>query len=209
MLISDMVRLSGVSKSTIRLYEKRGWLEEAGIIVTRLGNRYREYTMEDPDTSPVNRLLELYNSKKKERIQRLKVRNFTRELRFKLALIPGLSVNHCYVKTKTGARVLTKGASVWKEISRITIALAAKDAGIQLEQGEIDITVDAYFKDERGVSDLDNLKKLLADAIKSAIGVDDKFFFFHDGEKAFDPNSPHLAIKLEMRGKNATKEEIL
>ena len=58
------------------------------------------------------------------------------------------------------------------------------------------ISVKAYFKDKRSASDLDNLKKLLGDAIQQGIDVDDKYFNFVDFEPSFDMEYPRLKVEL-------------
>jgi DNA-binding transcriptional MerR regulator len=53
MLIGELARRTGVSRDTVRFYERAGWLPRAG----RRGNEYREYT--DTDVEHLRLLVEL------------------------------------------------------------------------------------------------------------------------------------------------------
>ena len=87
--ITEMAKLSGVSASTIRSYDKKGWLEKADVeIITIGGNGIRLFRSEDADT--IKKIRDFNKRQRKVRIKAYaeKFRQEVKEDRFKRAKMP-------------------------------------------------------------------------------------------------------------------------
>ena len=58
------------------------------------------------------------------------------------------------------------------------------------------IKVSGYFRDGRSVPDLSNLHKVIGDALKVGLGVDDRHFRFEDGEVVTGADEPKIVIEV-------------
>ncbi len=103
-----------------------------------------------------------------------------------------ISVNH-YLSKGRGGRVFVKPeAKAWqKEFQWLLKHLHLENWKLPLE-----IKCDGYFKDARSACDLSNLSKVILDAIEELIGVNDKYFRWHDGNRDIGFKEPHLIITL-------------
>ena len=107
----------------------------------------------------------------------------------KLPLPP--SVNHCYVTTRQGRRVLTKDAKAWLEVAGILSRSAAR--GTQPLTTWTRVTFSVTWPDRR-IRDVSNLHKLGCDVLTGIAYDDDHRALVHDDVPRYDKTDPHLTL---------------
>ena len=100
-----------------------------------------------------------------------------------------LSVNHYLGRGHDGHLYVKPEVKAWKQA--LQILYNAQIHGRQPKM-PVQIHLTAVFKDHRAQTDMNNLHKVIADALQEVIGADDKDFCFHDNVPFID--SRHDAI---------------
>jgi hypothetical protein len=91
-----------------------------------------------------------------------------------LPYIKGLTANHAYIHTAHGGRRLTRMAENWLLIASMIFRTARENSAAEILPKSRIIT-NIEWRGPRE-PDKDNATKVLWDALKRAIGVDDKYF---------------------------------
>lgn len=106
------------------------------------------------------------------------------------------SVNHAYIR----GRYLRPASRRWRD----NLALYLK-AGINIKRitftPPLKIWLYGYFKDKRSRPDLDNLCKLVGDAIQAATGINDREFLWELEGSQMGHKRP--LIRIRIRGSDA------
>jgi len=103
-----------------------------------------------------------------------------------------LSVNHYKYK----GRYTDRRTKRWQDDLTFIIGATVGDRKFT---PPVSVRVDGVFKDKRSTPDMDNLLKVINDAVKRGIGIDDKYFTNETGEP-FIGGEPELTITIS--GKN-------
>jgi Holliday junction resolvase RusA-like endonuclease len=109
---------------------------------------------------------------------------------FEVPYFGDLSVNRCWIRGRGGVRVnkLKPQVELW-------MSMVADKVKGYYSDGYLVIRLKGKFKDERA-PDLDNLHKVLSDALKVGLGVDDKNFRYEDLPKEYGYTEPTLEVEL-------------
>ena len=107
-----------------------------------------------------------------------------------------LSVNHYMGKNKYGAWFIYPEVVQWMQ------ALTAS-ANYHLRNSKVKqpptIHLSGIFKDYNNAPDLNNLHKVIADALQGALGINDREFRFHDEGYTIDKSKdPTLIVGIEV-----------
>lgn len=130
----------------------------------------------------------------RQAVERTSMEN--QKLNMRLQLPP--SINACYVNRKSAGqkgRALTEQAQNWKLVTGYGARMAARQQG-WIEPGpekKIVLEVVAYWPDRRR-RDMNNLHKLLCDALEGVLYPDDKMVLVRDMDFAIDQKCPRLEI---------------
>lgn len=106
-----------------------------------------------------------------------------------------LSVNH-YLG-KSGNRFwVKKDTQQWMDELAWMVRVSAKSAGIEFKP-PVKIFIRGIFKNGRAQPDLDNLFKVICDAVSDGLGIDDKHFTHETGSSELQKFvTPTLIIKV-------------
>lgn len=112
--------------------------------------------------------------------------------KFEVPYFGDLSVNRCWIRGRGGVRVnkLKPEVELWMQ----AVAETLRKSGFHTD-GYLVIKLTGKFPDERA-PDLDNLHKILSDALKMGLGVDDKNFRYEDRPKQYGFAEPTLELEL-------------
>jgi Holliday junction resolvase RusA-like endonuclease len=106
-----------------------------------------------------------------------------------------ISVNHCYAHGPNGRKFLKKEARSWRKTLATSFGWLVKANRLYgLPYEKILIQIDGHFIDAYRSLDADNMQKLTWDAIKEAMGVDDKQFQPAEGVKTFGNPIPFIVV---------------
>lgn len=111
-----------------------------------------------------------------------------------------ISVNHCY-RHAGGKKYLHREARAWRrELARgmELMAYAAGLRGVPLAR-PIVVRIDARYTDAAHATDVDNLMKLAWDAVKVALGVDDRHFQPERGTVEYGAAIPSVTVTAIVR----------
>lgn len=107
------------------------------------------------------------------------------------------SVNHYYLTTRAGKRIMTGEAKEWMDEARLLVRLAARDSGWTLvEQGKVIMGLWVYWPDRRR-RDTHNLHKALADAPEGILYADDRQVLMRDMDFTVDRENPRVVVAIE------------
>ncbi len=97
-----------------------------------------------------------------------------------------ISVNHYLGRRKGGGSYVKPEAKAWiEEFQWLLKKCHLEDFTLPLH-----VTCSGYFKDEKSAPDLSNLSKVIMDSIEELIGVNDKDFRWHDGDRIIGVKEP-------------------
>lgn len=110
------------------------------------------------------------------------------------------SVNHCYANIKIKghrSRVLTREASDWKYAAALVAKVAVRNQGWTMLVADCKVVLElvAYWPDRRR-RDMNNLHKLLCDALEGVVYLDDKMVLARDMDFFYDKRSPRVRVKI-------------
>lgn len=108
------------------------------------------------------------------------------------------SVNKCYVNTRTfgrRGRMLTEEARTWKANARLIAQTAARNQGWSIPEKDqkIILEVTAFWPD-RCRRDMNNLHKLLCDALEEKMYINDCMVLVRDMDFSVDRKNPRLEV---------------
>lgn len=112
-----------------------------------------------------------------------------------LALPVGPSVNHCYVTTRNGRRVLSAEARRYVDTAALLVRAEASRAGFVIG-GKTRLTLTARIWFERDNRDADNALKLPIDALAEALGINDRWIKEWHIYSAVDKRNPRIEVEL-------------
>jgi Holliday junction resolvase RusA-like endonuclease len=198
--IGQLANETGISRSTLRLYDRSGVFEANGIRVDRTGANYRLF----PDDS-VEKVKKIFESKREHRNEKLRARTFSNDIDgVCVPLIPGLSVNRVYIYNQRGGKTLTKGAHTWRLMATSLLEFKYGDLAKEYRKGtRVDVKIRAHFKECKPMRDLDNLHKIIGDAIKEATEIDDRHYNFIDLTPELNVDPPYIEIAVELEKTSA------
>lgn len=105
------------------------------------------------------------------------------------------SVNHCYLTTRAGRRILTVAGSAFMEQATLITRNAAQHAGWQYQpKAPIALTLRFWF--ERNNRDLDNSIKLVQDALAHGLGFNDRAVKELHAYAAVDKRHPRCEVTI-------------
>ena len=113
-----------------------------------------------------------------------------------LDLVPP-SVNHAYITTRRGARILTADAAAFRNAAILVVRTAARQQGFIVPPKK-SLALTLYFFFARNNRDGDNAVKILQDAIAEALGFNDKRIVRWCIEKRVDKHHPHTDVVLSV-----------
>ncbi len=114
-----------------------------------------------------------------------------------------ISLNHMYYPNSKRMR---PEAVLWQAKLTQIIRVRKNYLGIELTP-PINIRLTGRWKDHRWACDYDNLHKIIGDAIKAAIEIDDEHLRWHDAEPVFGVDLQDIVIDIWGEGDEATEEE--
>jgi len=94
-----------------------------------------------------------------------------------------LSVNHAYKRGRNGQTYLDPEAAKWKITLTSEVKWAMPSGRVSLPAF---VRVSGRFRDKRSALDLDNLAKLVLDAVATALGVNDRDLRFQAGDRVIE-----------------------
>lgn len=104
------------------------------------------------------------------------------------------SVNHAYITTRQGRRVLTSDAKRWIEQAQLIAQMAKQNHGWRFHDGgKLVMELYAYWPDAKR-RDIHNLHKLIADAFEGVLYRDDKMLLIRDMDFVIDRRRPRVEI---------------
>ncbi len=103
-----------------------------------------------------------------------------------------ISVNHYLGRRRGGGYYIKQEAKDWQEQFQWKL----KGAHLEDYKLPLEVTCSGYFRDERSAPDLSNLSKIIMDSIEDLIGVNDKDFRWHDGERVIGVDKPSLLLTI-------------
>ena len=113
-------------------------------------------------------------------------------VRFETDIPP--SVNHAYITTRKGQRILTNAAKMWVLYAGIKAKTAAQKHGWAFSSsGKLVMEIWAYWPDNKK-RDIHNLHKLIADAFEDILYKDDRNVLIRDMDFYIDRENPRVEI---------------
>lgn len=103
------------------------------------------------------------------------------------------SVNHAYIR----GRYLRPASRRWRDNLALFLRAKLNILGVEFTP-PLTISLYGYFKDKRSRPDLDNLCKLIGDAIQAATGINDAEFLWELEGSAVGHKRP--LIRISIRG---------
>ena len=119
-----------------------------------------------------------------------------------ITLPVGPSVNHCYVTTRQGRRVLSAEARRYVETAVLLVRAEAARSGLAIS-GKARLCLTARIWFERDNRDADNALKLPVDALAEALGINDRWIKEWHIYSAVDKRNPRIEVELKMEATNA------
>jgi Holliday junction resolvase RusA-like endonuclease len=114
-----------------------------------------------------------------------------------LPLAPTL--NHAYLTTRQGRRILTDTGRAYVATAALLAANAAQHQGwCYAAKAPLAVTLRLYFA--RNNADLDNRIKLTLDGIADGLGFNDIQIVELHGYKAIDKHNPRCEVELVVKG---------
>jgi len=111
-----------------------------------------------------------------------------------------ISVNHYLGRRIGGGYYVKPETRAWKEEFQWLL----KKCHLEDYKLPIEVTCSGWFRNERSAPDLSNLSKIIMDSIEELIGVNDKDFRWHDGERVIGVKEPYLLITLKENAGNVS-----
>lgn len=108
------------------------------------------------------------------------------------------SVNHCYLTTKMGRRILTDEGRSYMEVAALTARNAAQLTGWQY-QPKAPLALILRFFFERDNRDLDNAIKLTLDALAFGLGFNDRAVKELHAYAAVDKHQPRCEVVVQFQ----------
>ena len=102
------------------------------------------------------------------------------------------SVNHAYIR----GRYLRPASRRWRDNLALCLKAGLNIKGIKYTP-PIKISLYGYFKDKRSTPDLDNLTKLIGDAVEAATGINDRYFQWNLEGSTDDCPQPMIRIRID------------
>lgn len=105
------------------------------------------------------------------------------------------TLNHCYVTTRHGRRVLTREAAQYRERVAAQVLALRQAEGYGAYKSNNPLIIEAvYYRPDRRRRDTDNIRKVLADAIAKGLGCDDSLFLWRDITSRIDRERPRVQL---------------
>lgn len=115
-----------------------------------------------------------------------------------LPIVP--SVNHCYLTTKYGQKVLTKKGKDWKSKAQSIASEQMKKQNWELFVGDwnkkIIMDITAYYPDKR-IRDMHNMHKLLPDSLEGILFDNDRWLLIRDIDFFVDKDNPRVEVVIK------------
>lgn len=113
------------------------------------------------------------------------------------------SVNAAYANNRhTGrGRILTPAAENWKLVAGYAAKQAVRNSGWQITAADEKVVLElvAFWPDNRR-RDMNNLHKLLCDALEGVVYPDDKMVLVRDMDFSIDRKKPRIEINIFRKG---------
>ena len=106
------------------------------------------------------------------------------------------TINHCYITTRRGQRVLTAEGKEWIEIAQKRAKKAVQEQGWTVKpKKQVVIEIDTYFPDKRR-RDCHNGAKLTMDGLEKVLYDDDRYVLPRYMLVEIDKQNPRIDLRI-------------
>lgn len=106
------------------------------------------------------------------------------------------TINHCYITTRRGQRVLTAEGKAWIEIAQAEAKRVARERGWKIRpKAQVVIEIDTYFPDKRR-RDCHNGAKLTMDGLEKVLYDDDRYVLPRYMSVQIDKKNPRIELRV-------------